>query len=110
MRMKRFSSALCLAEQAPKFANQNPQRATIRVQVEQQSSKKSAKQAAKTRDQSALLVPDDPMILARQRRPSASNQGSINVDQQGEFNCFYSQLASHQAGYIWLPNFCANIQ
>lgn len=39
---------------------------------------------------SSLLEPQDPIILARQRRPSASNQGSVNVDQQGEstYNSF----------------------
>lgn len=31
----------------------------------------------------SFLCPEDPMILARQRRPSVSNQGSVNVDQQG---------------------------
>lgn len=32
-----------------------------------------------------LLHPEDPIVqLARQRRPSVSNQGSVNVDQQGE--------------------------
>lgn len=36
---------------------------------------------------SGLLVPPgdvDPIVLARQRRPSVSNQGSLSVDQQGK--------------------------
>lgn len=40
--------------------------------------------ASDTGAASGLLAPDDPMILARRRRPSVCNQGSVNVDQQGE--------------------------
>lgn len=46
-----------------------------------------------TKSPGGLLCPPeaaDPIVqLARQRRPSVSNQGSVNVDQQGEFmHCF----------------------
>lgn len=104
MRMKRFSSALCLADVQQQ--QQQQQEAEDQQQVashqrknlaamdasrpslqQQQQCKSSAKSAAKAKPAAPTdklqLAPDDPMILARQRRPSVS-KGSVNVDQQGE--------------------------
>lgn len=112
MRMKRFSSALCLADRqqqrqqadAGKEVQQQQQQvagsakakvALISVEQPTQQQRKSSGKVpiakiktpdeaiARDNDDKLHLAPDDPMILARQRRPSVS-KGSVNVDQQGE--------------------------
>lgn len=103
--MKRFSSALCLAANEQKAAQQagssHPSQSE-QLQVCSRSSSgshqhnKSSKRTPQVIPASAAASaakPDmsnqpellDPMLIyARRRRPSASNQGSVNVDQQGE--------------------------
>lgn len=112
MRMKRFSSALCLADvqqhheqqQQQQQEEEDQQQQQYQQQVaglqrksrpamdasrpslqQQQQCKSNAKSAARAKPATdkLQLAPDDPMILARQRRPSVS-KGSVNVDQQGE--------------------------
>lgn len=133
MRMKRFSSAICLTDnksqtQLGKQKRQKQQQQQVPIIVRDtsasskptttqthkfqpnQSSKQmsgerkkanksqarhqtragnscgsSTRKSSKETSQGLLLSPEDPIILARQRRPSASNQGSVNVDQQGKF-------------------------
>lgn len=80
--MKRFSSAQCLADKQ--------QATTIKgsgakmKQQKQKLKKKAQQQQQQCKQSEGLLLPEDPMVLARQRRPSVSNQGSVNVNQQGE--------------------------
>lgn len=134
MRMKRFSSALCLADKQRQqnqqlqqqqqvdknknikdchecghklAANHNcrPKDHQLSAQELKRASRRK-KSAATNNNKSKPEVPKlveppkdipseqqqqqqqhalDPMILARQRRPSVCNQASVNVDQQGEF-------------------------
>lgn len=139
VRIKRFSSAICLVENR-KLPNLRMQKKSKTRQPQQQvtdnenkeaqedsflikrfnknktaqdsnqDNKQDKKKSNKSQHQSAsysgrkeskgagqersLLEPQDPIVLARQRRPSASNQGSVNVDQQGEF--IYNFIANYQ--------------
>lgn len=98
--MKRFNSALCLNDNQPNEhsgqARASGGRAN-RCQGQQQAKQAEPSQMGQGRAQEVpkrlalpdghagqLLAPDDPVILARHRRPSASDQGSVNVDQQGK--------------------------
>lgn len=108
MRMKRFSSALCLADRQQRPPQAEVGSAVAQQQQQQQVASSPRVKLPQTADQSTQqqrksvgklasvktktpddahdrlhLAPDDPMILARQRRPSVS-KGSVNVDQQGE--------------------------
>lgn len=116
MRMKRFSSALCLVDQHQQHQHHQKQQVKRNSTQQQQqaqlpattssglgirrsgsprrgttSSQTSSELAQTSRPgkganygQLLLASHEDPMVLARQRRPSASNQGSVNVDQQGK--------------------------
>lgn len=104
--MKRFSSAQCLVDenllinkgksmggkskQHKRKQNKAHKVASNNNNVIQQQSSKQRLSANYDNSSDQLLAPDDPMILARQRRPSVSNQGSVNVDQQGEFRSVHA--------------------
>ena len=90
--MKRFGSASCLDSPQLKAAGRTGSSKRDRQR------KKSAAAAAASKKQLAVPVggdanaaaDDDELVqLARKRRPSVSNQASLNVDQQGErhFRC-----------------------
>ncbi|GLJ59020.1 hypothetical protein SUGI_1488620 [Cryptomeria japonica] len=108
--MKRFSSALCLADKqkqqeavADEATQQQAHQITVSQQKtnrldpnrlsqqqQQQQCKSATKSAGKSKTVAGTadklqLAPEDPMILARQRRPSVS-KGSVNVDQQALFS------------------------
>lgn len=86
--MKRFSSALCLADQQHQSTKSNKSNANCQTQKhspQQQVPTEGGNMRTSGTLKQVRLAPDDPMVLARQRRPSASNQGSLNVDQQGEY-------------------------
>lgn len=139
MRIKRFSSALCLNDKAPdqqapisahlrqrhrlpaqskepqraqhqrrtseeKQRPPPPQRVDCNQQRQHSNNNNNCKAAAARQLECApparnqlLLCPDEAVVaLARQRRPSLTNQASVNVDQQGEFG---APLISHS----WAP-------
>lgn len=78
MRMKRFSSVLCL--------NDNRQQQQLGERPRKAAANTSGTPIGRQREpKKSLLAPEDPALAAaRQRRPSVGNQSSVNVDQQGE--------------------------
>lgn len=63
---------------------------TVKFQpAPEMSAEKRRKQPRPGEQSSSLLALPadiDPIVLARQRRPSVSNQGSLSVDQQGKLS------------------------
>lgn len=78
-------SARKLGEQASAATSNERQAFGSRQKQQGRDSVCSREQRPPRGQDSHLLAPDDPVVaLARQRRPSLTNQGSVNVDQQGE--------------------------